>query len=85
LIVATRRKVGVVAASATTTSFLCSQSFSDILSVMGKSRVSVKCKLYNLGLVLKDTTHLQNQAVSSVSSSAKTPIIRHIGWSRGFC
>jgi hypothetical protein len=61
------------------------KGFNEISQLMGKSRVSVKCKIYNLGLVLKDTTHLQNQAVSSVSSSAKTPIIRHIGWSRGFC
>ena len=41
---------------------------------MAKTSVSVKCKLYNLGLSLKDTAHLQNQVVSSVSSSSKAPI-----------
>ena len=49
--------------------------FNDISKVMGKSRVSVKCKLYNLGLFLKDCARLQNQVVSSVSSSSKNPIV----------
>ncbi|HLN88927.1 MAG TPA: hypothetical protein VK253_02570 [Candidatus Binatia bacterium] len=49
--------------------------FNDISQAMGKNRVSVKCKIYNLGLSLKDTTRLQNQVVSSVSSSSKAPIV----------
>jgi hypothetical protein len=53
------------------------KGFSDISQVMGKSRVSVKNKLYNLGLSLKDNAHSQfPAAVSSVSSlSSKAPII----------
>jgi DNA-binding CsgD family transcriptional regulator len=52
------------------------KSFSDISQVMGKSRTSVKNKLYNLGLSLKDNTQPQFPvAVSSLSSSSKAPII----------
>ena len=50
--------------------------FNDISQAMGKSRVSVKCKLYNLGLSLKDNAHLQNQVASSLSSSSsKAPTV----------
>ena len=51
------------------------KGFSEISQVMGKSRVSVKNKLYNLGLSLKDNTQSQIQVtVSSPSSlSSKTP------------
>ena len=52
------------------------KGFSDISQDMGKSRVSVKNKLYNLGLSLKDNTHSQFPvAVSSVSSSSMAPIV----------
>lgn len=52
------------------------KSFNDISKIMGKSRVSVKNKLYNLELSLKDNTHQQNGAVSSLSSlSSKAAII----------
>jgi hypothetical protein len=53
------------------------KGFSDISQIMGKSRVSVKNKLYNLGLALKDNTHVQpSVTVSSPSSlSSKPPII----------
>ena len=53
------------------------KGFTDISQVMGKSRVSVKNKLYNLGLSLKDNTQPQIPiAVSSLSSlSSKAPII----------
>ena len=53
------------------------KGFSDISQVLGKSRVSVKCKLYNLGLSLKDTAQAEIPViVSSVSSvSSKAPII----------
>lgn len=45
---------------------------------MGKSRVSVKNKLYNLGLSLKDNAHLQiPEAVSSPSSLSSKPLIIH--------
>ena len=52
------------------------KGFSDISQVMGKSRVSVKNKLYNLGLSLKDNPQLQIPiTVSSPSSlSSKVPI-----------
>jgi hypothetical protein len=52
------------------------KGFSDISQVMGKSRVSVKNKLYNLGLSLKDNPQLQIPiTVSSPSSlSSKAPI-----------
>jgi hypothetical protein len=45
------------------------KGFSDISQVMGKSRVSVKNKLYNLGLSLKDNTQSQFPAVVSSLSS----------------
>jgi len=52
------------------------KGFSEISQVMGKSRVSVKNKVYNLGLSLKDNAQLQIPfAVSSLSSlSSKAPI-----------
>jgi hypothetical protein len=52
------------------------KGFSEISQVMGKSRVSIKNKLYNLGLSLIDNTHSQFPvAVSSPSSlSSKAPI-----------
>jgi len=52
------------------------KGFSEISQVMGKSRVSVKNKLYNLGLSLKDNTQSQIPVAvsSSPSSSSKTPI-----------
>ena len=52
------------------------KSFKDISIVMGKSRSSVKNKLYNLGLSLKDNTQPQISEVSSSlsSSSSKTVI-----------
>jgi hypothetical protein len=52
------------------------KGFSEISQVMGKSRVSVKNKLYNLGLSLIDNTQPQFPvAVSSPSSlSSKAPI-----------
>jgi hypothetical protein len=52
------------------------KSFNDISQVMGKSRVAVKNKLYNLGLSLKDDTQSQILiGVSSPSSSSKAPTI----------
>jgi hypothetical protein len=52
------------------------KGFNEIANVMDKSRVSIKNKLYNLGLTLKDNTHLQRSVVSSsLSSSSKVPII----------
>ena len=53
------------------------KGFSDISQVMSKSRVSVKNKLYNLGLSLKDNARSQLPfAVSSLSSlSSDAPII----------
>jgi hypothetical protein len=45
------------------------KGFSDISQVMSKSRVSVKNKLYNLGLSLKDNTQSQFPAVVSSLSS----------------
>jgi hypothetical protein len=66
------RRERVAAASAAITSFLCRQSFSDISHVMGKGHVSVKNKVDNLGLSLKN--NIQSQfpiAVSSLSSSSK--------------
>jgi hypothetical protein len=50
--------------------------FTDISQVMGKSRVSVKNKLYNLGLSLKDNTQPQIPIAvsSSPSLSTKAPI-----------
>ena len=52
------------------------KGFSDIAQAMGKSRVSVKNKLYNLGLFLKDNTQPQIPVAvsSSPSLSSKTPI-----------
>jgi hypothetical protein len=52
------------------------KGFSEISQVMGKSRVSIKNKLYNLGLSLIDNTQSQFPlAVSSPSSlSSKAPI-----------
>jgi hypothetical protein len=56
------------------------KGFSDISQVMGKSRVSVKDKIYNLGLSLKDNTHSQFPvAVSSLSSSSSmAPIVNPV-------
>ncbi len=55
------------------------KSFNGISKIMGKSRVSVKNKLYNLELSLKDNTYQQNGAVSSLSSKIaiinETPIV----------
>ena len=53
------------------------KSFKDISLFMGKSRSSVKNKLYNLGLSLKDNTQPQISEVlsSSPSLSSKAPII----------
>src|ERR1035441_9211776 len=52
------------------------KGFSDISQVIGKSRVSVKNKLYNLDLSLKDNTHPQFPvAVSSLPSSSMAPIV----------
>jgi len=52
------------------------KSFTVISQVMGKSRVSVKNKLYNLGLSLKDNTQSQIPVAvsSSPSLSSKAPI-----------
>jgi hypothetical protein len=50
------------------------KGFSDISQVMSKSRVSVKNKLYNLGLSLKDNTQSQFPAVVSSSLSSKASI-----------
>jgi hypothetical protein len=52
------------------------KGFTFISQVMGKSRASVKNKLYNLGLSLKDNTQLQIPLAvsSSPSSSSKAPI-----------
>jgi len=50
------------------------KGFSDISQVLGKSRVSVKCKLYNLGLSLKDTAQAEIPVIVS-SVSSKAPII----------
>ena len=51
------------------------KGFSDISQVMGKSRVSVKNKIYNLGLSLKDNAQPPiSYAVASLSSlSSKAP------------
>jgi hypothetical protein len=51
------------------------KGFSDISQVMGKSRVSVKNKVYNLGLSLKDNPQLPiSFTVASLSSlSSKAP------------
>ena len=50
------------------------KGFSDISQVIGKSRISVKNKLYNLGLSLKDNTQSQIPiVVSSSLLSSKTP------------
>jgi hypothetical protein len=52
------------------------KGFSDISQVIGKSRISVKNKLYNLGLSLKDNTQSQIPIAvsSSPSLSSKAPI-----------
>lgn len=52
------------------------KGFTAISQTMGKSRVSVKNKTYNLGLSLKDNTQPQIAVAvsSSPSSSSKTPI-----------
>jgi hypothetical protein len=51
------------------------KGFSEISQVMGKSRVLVKNKVYNLGLSLKDNPQLPiSYAVASLSSlSSKAP------------
>jgi hypothetical protein len=49
----------------------------EISQAMGKTRVSVKAKLYNLGLFLKDATvNVQNRVVSaSAAATSPGPII----------
>jgi hypothetical protein len=49
------------------------KGFSDISQVMGKSRVSVKDKLYNLGLSLKDNAH-SRLTIAASSLPYKAPI-----------
>ena len=40
---------------------------------MGKTRVSVRAKLYNLGLTLKDATTVQNGVAAASAASSPKP------------
>jgi hypothetical protein len=50
------------------------KGFSEVAQIMGKSRVSIKNKLYNLGLTLKDNTQPQMALVVSSSPSPSTKL-----------